>query len=82
MTRERRFSYALAAMSGHFSPLWIALVVLRLATAQAEEPVLGPRQGVLLLRNGELIEGKITEAGDRYDVAVEDGEIRIKRSEV
>jgi hypothetical protein len=74
-------------MSGHLArPFCVALLALRLSVALAEEPVdlqlLQPQQGVLLLRNGELIEGKITLAGDRYDVAVDDGEIHIKRSEV
>jgi hypothetical protein len=37
---------------------------------------------VLLLRNGELIEGDITLAGDRYDVTVPSGQMHIRRSEV
>jgi hypothetical protein len=43
---------------------------------------LAPREGVLLLNNGEVVEGLITAAGDRYDVVRKDVEIRIKRSEV
>jgi len=48
----------------------------------ADELSLAPRAGVLLLNNGELIEGTITASGDRYDVSGRDSEIRIKRSEV
>jgi len=66
--------------------LCFSLLALRSSGACAEEAsdlrLLGPRQGVLLLRNGELIHGAITLAGDRYDVALTDGEIHIKRSDV
>ena len=37
---------------------------------------------MLLLRNGELIAGRITLGGDYYDVALSDGELRIKTTEV
>jgi hypothetical protein len=43
---------------------------------------LGSRHGVLLLRNGELVEGDILLSGDRYDVSVAGGQIHIKRTEV
>ena len=48
----------------------------------ADDSPFGPRPGVLLLRNGELIEGDITLAGDRYDVTVPSGQMHIRRSEV
>jgi len=51
------------------------------ATA-ADEVHLAPQPGVLLLNHGELIEGTITDAGDRYDVDLTDGQIYIKRSDV
>jgi hypothetical protein len=50
--------------------------------AVCAEVSVSPRQGVLLLANGELIEGTIMPAGDRYDVHLPDGEIRVKRSQV
>jgi hypothetical protein len=55
-----------------------------LATGQArsDDTPFGPQPGVLLLRNGELIEGEITLAGDRYDVTVPSGQMHIRRSEV
>lgn len=48
----------------------------------ADDLTLAPRQGVLLLNNGEVIEGMITPAGDRYDVDLKDGQVYIKRVEV
>ncbi len=47
-----------------------------------DESSLGPRHGVLLLRNGEMVEGDVLLSGDRYDVGVAGGQIHIKRSEV
>src|SRR3972149_1161425 len=48
----------------------------------ADDITLAPRRAVLLLNNGELIEGTVTVAGDRYDVVGQDSEIRVKRSDV
>jgi len=50
--------------------------------ATGDELSLGPREGVLLLHNGELLAGTIIAAGDRYDVHLENGEISVKRSDV
>jgi hypothetical protein len=52
------------------------------AIAIGEELTLTPREGVVLLNNGELIAGSIIAAGDRYDVHLPSGEISIKRSDV
>src|SRR5205085_3176011 len=52
-----------------------------LSAADAVVPP-GPQTGVLLLRNGEVIAGTISPAGDRFDVTIADGEVRIKRSDV
>jgi hypothetical protein len=41
-----------------------------------------PQEGVVLLRNGEAIEGKISRVGELYYVAVARGEIRVKAAEV
>jgi hypothetical protein len=73
-----------------FNPaLWFGVVLAVLAgplfvlpTARADDSPFGPRPGVLLLRNGEIIEGDITLAGDRYDVTVPSGQMHIRRSEV
>jgi hypothetical protein len=50
--------------------------------AAADELALSPQPGILLLHNGEMIEGTITTAGDRYDVNLKDGEIHVPRSSV
>ncbi|MEX2025954.1 MAG: hypothetical protein WEH44_01615, partial [Pirellulaceae bacterium] len=49
----------------------------------AAEPVLTPQQGVLLLRNGNVIEGHVTRAGDYYLVTFGDsGEARLAAADV
>jgi hypothetical protein len=75
------FSYPLPPMKRHL-PWTLCACVVALCFAVAEDLALSPRNGVLLLNNGELIEGTITAAGDRYDVNKEGGEIYIKRSDV
>ncbi len=59
--------------------LWLAASPVAFA---AEPLSLAPREGVVLLANGELIAGTIIPAGDRYDVHLKTGEIRIRRSDV
>ena len=53
-------------------------------TAAAAEPgpPSSPEQGVLLLRNGHTIEGKISRVGDLYYVALPNGEIRVRAGDV
>jgi len=41
-----------------------------------------PQEGVLLLRNGEVLEGKIVRVGDFYYVAVPNGQVRIRAADV
>jgi len=41
-----------------------------------------PQAGVLLLRNGEVLEGKIARVGDFYYVAVPNGQVRIRAADV
>ena len=55
---------------------------LGLFAAGTDDLSLAPRPGVLLLKNGELIAGTITAAGDRYDIQLPDAEISIRRAEV
>jgi hypothetical protein len=54
------------------------------ATPADAEPALrlAPQEGLLLLANGQILSGKITQAGDHYFVALPEGEIRLKSSEV
>jgi len=52
------------------------------AESAAAEPTIGVREGVVLLTNGELLTGTIIPAGDRYDVHLASGEIRLRRGDV
>lgn len=48
----------------------------------APRPPLAPIEGVLLLRNGEVLAGRITHAGDYYYLSRPRGDLRLKASEV
>lgn len=65
-----------------FAALCACAATLGAVAAVGDDVSIKPRAGVLLLNNGELIAGTIIPAGDRYDVRLETGEIRIRRSEV
>lgn len=43
---------------------------------------LAPQEGLLLLRNGQVMAGRITRSGDRYFVWLDHGQIRIPAGEV
>ena len=64
--------------------LSVLTIVLALGgIARAEPPLnLEPQQGVLLLTNGQVLRGKVTQAGDYYYVALEHGEIRVRAGDV
>ncbi|HEY2840423.1 MAG TPA: hypothetical protein VGJ26_14800 [Pirellulales bacterium] len=55
---------------------------------RAEDPVAPPAaaasasEGLLLLRNGQVMRGKITPAGDYYFVTLTTGEIRLRKDQV
>jgi hypothetical protein len=59
------------------------LAMLAALSCQAE-PTEGalPPQGLLLLRNGQLLEGKITPSGDRFHVELPSGEVWVKAVDV
>ena len=86
LTRAGRSLTLRPIMLGKSGRLIAGLAVLAVVAAlsPAAEYGLGPtpRQGVLLLRNGEVIEGKISLVGELYNVALPGGEIRIKTAEV
>src|SRR4051812_8229843 len=65
----------------HF-PALVLVQVMLCASLRADDAALAPQDGLLLLRTGGVVSGRITRAGDRYYVAVPDGEIRLKASEV
>jgi hypothetical protein len=53
------------------------------ANAGAAEPALQPQHGVLVLRNGQLLEGDITPTGDYYFVGLgKTGQVRMAAKEV
>ncbi len=67
----------------HFRAVIIALACASAMPLTAAEPVLSPQQGVLLLRNGNVIEGRVTRAGDYYLVTFGDsGEARLAATDV
>ncbi len=69
-------------LSALWAAIWTLVVAFWTLPAAADDLALAPRQGVLLLHNGQLISGLITAAGDRYDVNLDDGEMHIPRSSV
>ena len=60
--------------------LCAAIILFCAAGAAGQPPELG--QGVLLLRNGQMIEGKITHADGHYQANFADGEIRLRDADV
>ncbi|HUE69603.1 MAG TPA: hypothetical protein VMP01_01840 [Pirellulaceae bacterium] len=67
----------------HRRAIAAALVLAAALPLTAAEPVLTPQQGVLLLRNGNVIEGHVTRAGDYYLVTFGDsGEARLAAADV
>jgi hypothetical protein len=61
-----------------------ALIAMLVFPLQAQQPLPNPalEDGLVLLRNGHVIAGKITRSGDWYYVVLPDGEIRLKAAEV
>jgi hypothetical protein len=59
------------------------LAVLVVSPLCGDEPALAPREGVLLLRNGHVMQGSITKAGDYFVITFgKTGEVRLPASEV
>jgi len=57
------------------STAWVGL-------AQGPAVASPPSEGVLLLRNGSLLQGDITQTGEGFDVVVESGRIHVKSEDV
>ncbi len=77
-TPIRRFAGAARALAA----IVAVLLALPALLAEQREADPAPGEGILVLRNGNLIRGRITQAADRYHVAVQSGEIHVKRSDV
>ena len=61
---------------------WLQVAMLA-ALAPAAEPQLAPQAGLLVLRNGNVLQGEITQAGDYYVVILgKSGELRLAAREV
>ncbi len=59
------------------------LSLLPAVPAWADAPLYStPQQGLLLLRNGQLLEGKITPTGDRFYVELASGKVWVKSVDV
>ncbi len=43
---------------------------------------MAPQPGVVLLRNGQILSGRISQAGEEYYVALDSGEIRLRANQV
>jgi hypothetical protein len=57
-------------------------LIFSAATAFAGDAPAGAGAGVLLLRNGSVIEGTVLREGDRYEVKLEDGDLRVRADDV
>jgi len=75
----RQLAIGAAAMVCVVVAVW-AVVAVAAEGPLAIEPV--PVDGLLLLRNGEAVRGRISRAGEYYYVAVQNGEIRIQADSV
>jgi len=53
------------------------LLVILSSFAHAQVPDLAATEGLLILRNGAVLAGRITRAGERYNVVTSDSEIRV-----
>jgi hypothetical protein len=61
----------------------IALVLATKCAAWGDEPIgYAPQDGILLLRNGQILRGKISCLGDRFVVALPTGEVRVRTDDV
>ncbi|MCE9526112.1 MAG: hypothetical protein K8R36_08665 [Planctomycetales bacterium] len=59
------------------------LAVLVVSPLCGDESALAPREGVLLLRNGHVMQGSITKAGDYFVIMLgKTGEVRLPASEI
>ncbi len=62
--------------------LLVATALCGVVAWSAEPIALAPEEGLLILQNGEVIRGKITQSGNRYYVALPHGELRLRAEEV
>lgn len=83
LTGGGRFFYRFAAMIDSRATVLgvVTLLLLQLGWQDAAY-VTSPIDGLVVLQNGQVLQGKITKSGDHYYVALDGGEIRLTRDEV
>jgi hypothetical protein len=66
------------------APICLVAVAVLVAASLAQQPetVSGRAEGVVLLRNGRILQGEIVLDGDRYEVSVPGGRISVKAADV
>ena len=70
-------------MIGKIAPIFCLLLLLALPRVGRSADNSAPAQpGILVLRNGEILEGQISQKDDRYVVVLTDGEIRLLARDV
>jgi hypothetical protein len=73
-----RYCFAAMPLQIRAFALFIALLSLACRTACAADPLVAPREGILVLRNGGVLRGRITRVGDRFIVGSgETDEVRL-----
>lgn len=83
LTAMRRMAYMSRTMSRRFRQYLIFVLTVLAPLASSAEPLtVAPQEGVLLLRNGHALTGKISSAGDRYYVVTPTGELTVKAQDV
>ena len=85
LTAERRNLYPPPPMLAHFARTAVVATLLAAAFSQARATIAAaapPVQGMVVLRNGEVIEGKISRDEGLYIVDLPNGRIRIKQADV
>jgi len=78
MSTVKRLVLATVVLGGVVGVCLAVPVVL----AQQPAPRAEPAPGILLLRNGNVLQGRITQTGDHYAVALDSGEIYVKATDV
>ncbi len=72
------------ARSAHIAAVLLSIFAPLLA-AEVPEPAIAPGagdQGVLVLRNGQVLQGRITQSNGMYVVDLSDGRLRVRAAEV
>ena len=71
-------------MFGRFAlvSLLVSICFLRLAMAWEDPPTQPAGEQLVVLRNGEVLRGQVSHQGDRYQVTLANGELRVRAADV